>query len=538
MALPSNPNQGSGLPQRPNLPQRPVTPPNNNNGALPDVPPRSSLGQGASELAKVIRETSSALPPTGDLTTNDRLSQYDFGAQKVTSPSRNTYDDEDPFESIAPSQAILDDEEPIFQSQASAPDREDAQERTPRQQQAAQEFEKTQKVRGRKVKEVKPQSGKLDKKGQNTFIDEDKKKLKPFGGKKSLKASDLDPRKNIRQQAMVVQTVAIVLLVAIVGFGAYNAIVPRPTLTTGDVVKTIQQTVSMTNFPLQQGEGFAKDFMKSYLELGSNPTAQAVLNYYYSGRMVSGSENYPNRYNSKGYAQTILYGPTVYGSQYLTDQSGNYTIGALVQPENVNTANKVDPNATPTPEPTSSTAPSSVPDGSTAVWQFFSVNVYYDSATLQFAITPDSPTLIPKSQNLASSNAPKQADIGTGKLIDKQESVKATVQGFMEGYRTSTPSDHIRLDQYLKAKPIPELLNGLGSAYTFANKGVDGAVTYMAYATDTSEVKVLVKVVWEYDYTTDVTSTYNSQYIMTLEPSSNGFAVTKFAPYYYTPKLK
>lgn len=530
MALPSNHNQGGGLPQRPSMPQRPVTPPSNN-GGLPDMPVRPSAGQGTSELAKALRESSNALPPAGDLTSNDRLGQYDFGSQQVANPNKNIYDDEDPFDALPPAQAVVDDEEDATPApRVEAQIQSGAQERTARQQKAAKEFEDSQSGRKRKSKAVKPQAGELDKKGQNVFVDGDKKKLKPFGGKKSLKTSDLDPRKNIRQQAKAVQAIVIILLIAVVLVGLYNALVPKPTLTTNDVVKTVQQTVAMTNFPIQEGEGFAKDFMKAYWEMGTDPAAQTVLNYYYSGRMVAGSQNYPNRNVSKGYGQTLLYGPTVYKTQYLTDQSANYTIGALVQPEDLGLVGQVDANGNPV-QP-------AVPDGSTAEWQFFSVNVYYDPATLQFSITPDSPTLVPRTQAMPSTSTPQQAIIGTGKAIDDQNSVKATVQGFMEGYRTSSPSDHIRLDQYLKAKPSPELLNGLGGVYQFANKGVDGAVTYVAYGTDTKDVKVLVKVVWEYDYTAGVTTTYNSQYIMTLEPDSNGFAVTKFAPYYYTPKAK
>lgn len=534
MALPSGPNQGNGLPQRPNLPQRPVAPTGGQGGGLPDLPQRSQLGQGANDLAKSLRESAAPLPPAGDLTSNDRLGNYDFEGQKVARPSQNTYDDVDPFESLAPSQAILDDEEPVRQQKYTPAPVEEPEEfepapRTNRQNRDAVEFNKRN---GRVSKEddpIKPQAGKLDRKGQNVHIDEDKKKLKPFGGKKSLKVADLDKRKNVRSQARTVQTVLILLLVAIVGFGAYNAIVPKATLTTDDVRETVQQTVAMTDFPIEGGQGYAKDFMQAYFTMGTDPSAQTVLNYYYSGRMVPGTQNYPNRTNSKGYGQTILYGPTIYGSTYLTDSSANFTVGALIQPEDTTTG-QVDASGNP--------VTTSVPDGSTAEWQFFSVNVYYNAETQQYSVTPDSPTLVPKPQNLASSKAPEGAAVGTGEEIEDQAVVKATVQGFMEGYRTSTPEDHIRLDQYLKAEPGVELLNGLGSSYEFANEGVDGAVTYVAYATTTTEIKVLVKAVWEYQYTDTVTTTYNSQYIMTLEPSSTGYVVTKFAPYYYTPEVE
>lgn len=527
MALPSNPNQG-GLPQRPSLPQRPVVTPGNQGNGLPELPKRSPMGQGADDLAKSLRESSSSLPPAKDLTLNNRLGQYDFDAQKVARPNQNTYDDVDPFESLTPAEAVLDDDEPVKNSSTSSVAQPVDDTRSRRQQQAAQEFEKKQ-GGGKKEKAYKPQAGKLDKKGQNVHIDEATKKLKPFGGKKSLKVADFDPRKNLRQKARTFQFVSMGLIGVIIALGVYNAVVPKPTLSTNDVIKTVQETVSITNFPIESGQGFAKDFMQAYFTMGTDPSAQTVLNYYYSGRMVAGTQNYPNRYNTSGYGQTILYGPTIYGAQYLTDESANFTIGALIQPEDT-TAGQVDSNGNP--------VTTSVPDGSTAEWQFFSVNVYYDAETLQFAVTPDSPTLIPKPQSLSSTGTPDPSPIGTDEEIEDPTAVKATVQGFMEGYRTSTPEDHIRLDQYLNAEPAVELLNGLGGAYEFANEGVDGAVTYVAYMTATTEIKVLVKVVWEYQYTDTATTTYNSQYIMTLDPSSTGYVVTKFAPYYYTPEAK
>jgi len=535
MALPSNPNQGSGLPQRP---QRPGVTPGGQGGGLPDLPQRSSIGQSASDLASSLRESAAPLPPAGDLSSNQRLGQYDFDGQRVARPAQNPYDDEDIFESIAPSEAVAEDEVPARRPQyTQAPEPTPASDldfdempdnnRTRRQTQATSEFTK----RNGKIDDddpIKPQAGKLDKKGQNVHIDKEKKKIKPFGGKKSLKVTDLDRRKNLRSKARAVQWTIVGGIILIVGIGAYNALVPQPTLTTDDVRATVQQTVQQTDFPIEGGQGFAKDFMQSYLTMGTDPASTAVLNYYYNGRMVPGTANYPNRVNAKGYGQTLVYGPTIYGATYLTDESANFTVGALVQPQDT-TGGQVDASGNP--------ASTAVNDGSTAEWQFFSVNVYYDPDTLQYAVTPDSPTLIPKPQNLSSAKVPDGAAIGSGEEIENQEDVKATVQGFMEGYRTSTPEDHIRLDQYLKADPGPELLNGLGSAYEFGNEGVDGALTYVAYTTPTNELKVLVKVVWQYNFTDTVNTTYNSQYVMTLEPSSTGYVVTKFAPYYYTPDV-
>jgi hypothetical protein len=536
MALPRNPNQGGRPPQRP---QGPSGNSAGQGGGMPDLSDhRSSLGQSASDLASSLRQSANSSPPAGDLTSNDRLGQYDFEAQRVARPTQNTYDDVDPFESLEPADAFQEDEQERPQPRYTPAAQESSDEvldnpRTRRQTQAADQFAR-QNGRSGSDDRIKPQAGRLDKKGQNTHIDEEQKKLKPFGGKKSLKVADLDRRKNLRSKARAFQFGVIGLLGAVILVGGYNALVPKPTLTANDVRETVQQTVKQTDFPIEGGRGFAVDFMQSYLTLGTDANASAVLNYYYNGRMVTGNASYPNRANNQGYGQDLVYGPTVYGATYLTDNSANYTIGALIQPRDTS-APELDVNG----EPVVTTAPdgSTTADGAvTAEWQFFSVNVYYDPETLAYAITPESPTLVPKPQNISSAKVPEGAALGTGEELEDQDSVKATVLGFMEGYRTSTPEDHIRLDQYLVAKPAPELLNGLGETYEFGNEGVDGAVTYTAYMTATNEIKTLVNVVWQYDLTDEVNTTYKSQYVMTLEPSSTGFVVTKFAPYLYTPE--
>lgn len=529
MALPSNPNLGRGLPQRPVGPPQSNQPPQES--AMPDLS-GDSLRSDPSEQIRQLRERVAEQRPEFAREAGERHQEYDFGSQGLPQAQRELsrqtpeLEDDEPFSSIEPSRAFdEEDEEPQpIQRITNRPVPEPIEE--PEPEQAPVRSKK------RSRKPDKPQAGELDAKGQNLHIDRKSKKLTPFGGKKSLKVSDFDKRKDTRSKARLVQTVMLVGLILVVLIGAYNAIVPKKTLTANDVRATVQETVQQTDFPIEGGEGFATDFIQAYLTLGDDPTSSEVLNYYYTGRMVSGEESFPNRQNGQGYSQKLLYGPTIYGKQYLTDSSANYTVGALVQPEDKSGGKTSDSDDT-SDSTTDSTDEDTAPvDKSTAKWQFFSVNVYYDAKTQQYSVTPDSPTLMPTPANLPSSKVPDATPLGTGDEIEDQDVVKSAVQGFMEGYRTSTSEDHIRIDPYVIKDAGPDLLTGLGGVYEFSN-GVDNAVTYTAFKTDNSEIKVLIKVAWEYKFTNTVNTTYSSQYVMTLEPASGKYLVSKFAPYYY-----
>lgn len=362
---------------------------------------------------------------------------------------------------------------------------------------------------------------------QPVEIDPKSKKLLPFGGtkKKTLRVNNLEPRRNLRREQTIARY-AVLGLAAIVAVAAVKtAVFPPESLSKTEVAQIAQQTTGFSNFPVESGRGFATDFMRAYLTIDPNSPSSDVLNYYYTGAMESkssgsSSSSKSNRTATGSYNQNIIYGPTVYSARGITDNSGSYTIGALVQPKTV-TNNGSGETTDADPQ-----------------WMFFNVNVYYDDASQSFAITPESPSVIPATQVKSPDEIPAPAPLGTGKASDElKDDTSSTVNGFIQGYMTSTPADHSALDQYIVSNPDASLRKGLGGKYQLSKSS--NAIDYEAFPVeDTNEVKVRVNVMWvaspDGSAKSESRAQFTSTYIMTLERQGDGrYLVSKFAPEYY-----
>lgn len=458
--------------------------------------------------------------------------ETDFSGREVnvkknikSSPNKiqNPYDEEDPFSEV-PIEEQFDDDDEDFENvdwddepdetpvPEPVPEPEPEPVRIPksRTRKASQEqsAEKTSRKKRKASKESEP---------MDEFIDEKNKKLKPFGRRK-VKVKEFDNRKNLRTRATIVQWTVITLIAILIGLGVKNAVFPPNSLSENDVSAIAAETVGMTDFPLEEGKGFAQDFIKAYLTT-SDDVSSTVLNYYYSGSMSNGGDvTASNRTISSGYKQSILYGPTVYKQEALTDYSASYTVGALVR------ANAEDSDGTKV-------------QGDPR-WMFFNVNVFYNSKQDNFTITPDSPTIIPATEVGQLSEVPSAAQLGNGDTDqDLTPALSSVVYGFLKGYAETTPTDHSGLDQYIVSNPDPTLLKGLAGQYQF-NGDVSNAAQYEAFLTDDpATVKVAVTVNWLNtlgSQDSNLQATYTSSYVMTLVKQSNGkYLVSKFAPQYY-----
>lgn len=570
--LPGSPNQGGGLPQLPGggLPQRPQAPrlPGPPQRPRPSQPPANPQQAANAALRDALKGQTN---PTGaDVSQNDRLGQYDFDAQRPQSEDLNqgfvnTFDDEPAF----------DPEE----------ERRVAEARAHQEAQLAQRFDRSmdRKKPAGKIKNnaLKPAAGELDAKGQNVFIDKKNKKLEPFGGKKSaLKQSDVDRRKNMRQASRAVSTVVILLLVAILGFGVKNAFWPPQSLSPQDVQQIVYNTTGTSAFPIERGRVFAETFMSAYMNFDPNGGAEAaVLNYYTTGKLITdGNINYEGFTISKNYKQTVVQGPVTYESLPVGPNSALYTIGALVEIENVTGGANVTPppDPAPTPEPTqepntegegtegsegteggeesaestaqtpatpeepvvSNTRPNTA-SGTKLMWQFFSVNVYYDDETNAFAIV-GTPALVPTPATVARGDIPADIPAGTGKPVESAvlEKLKPTIYGFLEAYRVSSKTDTAKLMPFLPDEPPAALLQGLNGEFDFKSGAADDrSVVINAYQTDIpTQWKISATVTWTQTLG-DAKADYVSTYIMTIDQVASGYDVVKFVPTIYTPKI-
>lgn len=583
MAIPGGPNQGGGLPNRPGLPQRPGA------GNLPKLPvpqtpakreeSNSSPQQAANAALRDALMGGNELPSVSDVSQNDRLSQYDFDGQRS---QRSEFSQQ----SLEDLEKSSDEPEEITAEEA----RRLEEARIRKEKETADRFERSMadKTPTGKIKNnvLKPQSGELDRKGQNAFIDKNGKKLKPFGGKKSaMKQSDVDSRKNLRQTAKAVQIVVIGLLILVLGFGVKNAFFPPQSLTQADVQSIVYNTTGSSAFPLERGKVFAESFMSAYMNYdpaGGNSTA--VLQYFTIGKLVPKDLSYPGLSSSKNYQQTMIYGPLTYQSQPAGNNSAIYTIGALVQVSN--TTGTTDTPATETSTPTTPTSPdtstggttnadgtapntdagaspdstaggSGTPDASSSsdqgvtpgtqattasgdklMWQFFAVNVYYDTKADSFAIA-GWPNLVPTPSAMKSSDVPADIPPGTGTAASPEvlDAIRPTIYGFLEAYRVSSGDNYDKLLPYLANKPTPDLLKGLNSEYVFKSGAADdNSVVINTYTTDIpTEWKASLTVTWTQNVG-DAKADFMSTYIMTIDKVADGYRVVKFAPTVYTPK--
>lgn len=525
----ANPNVGSGQESRPNTQQ-----PRPNNQPTREKP------------AVGLNRPSVGLPSIDTSGLPSHTSEYSFGEnprqarirQPQSGPVHNPYDEDD--ETFTP---LSIDDQLEYESTEDIADREarersEAREREIEKRQArereerrirdeeelaaarAREDEKSQAEAEQKSSKKKSKKNKKEEEPE-VYIDEKNLKLNTFGGNKKLKVNDLDNRKNLRQRAKVVQYVALGLVAAIAIFAGKNAFFPAESLSPEDVQTIVAGTTGTTGFPLNSGEGFAKDFMKAYLTVNGDVTSKQALGYYYTGSLTSADS--PNRSISQNFRQEIMFGPTVYSSQGLTDHSARYTVGALV--------NTVDSNGSPPA------------DGSGSKWEFFNVNVYYDKVNGSFSITPDSPTVIPSVEVGDPSKVPAATPLGEDKVpADVATEIQSVVHGFIKGYAVTSPIDHSTIAQYIVSDADEPLKKGLNGSYVLAGSEKD-AITYNAYLTaDPNLIKVGVTVNWRDQLGSPESNTkleYKSNYVMTLEKQTNGkYLVSKFAPKYYAADLE
>lgn len=163
------------------------------------------------------------------------------------------------------------------------------------------------------------------------------------------------------------------------------------------------------------------------------------------------------------------------------------------------------------------------------------MNVYYNSTSDQMFITKDSPSIIPNLGMGDVASLPDEVQVGNGSTDDGlKNSVQSTVYGFVQGYSTSSPSNHSSIDQYVIQNAPTSLLTGLNGSFALAGTP-DQAITYTPYYTsDPSIVKVDTQVIWKDTSASGSDVEYTSDYIIAMQKQADGkWLVGKFAPKYY-----
>lgn len=395
------------------------------------------------------------------------------------------------------------------------------------------------KNKGRGFFNTSDKKRKKDKKGADVYVDEKSGKLEPYA-KRKIKVSEFDQRKNRQKKATYIQWSVLALATVLVGMGVKNAVVPPATLSEEEVQGISMAVVGETAFPQERAAVVAENFVQTYLAVGNGDVSSDALSFFYTGAL-SGEfdpEN-PSRNNASNsgnstingsFNQRIVVQPSVYESTSIDDNTGFFTVGALVKPG----AYVEEDEQGRVPETT----------GDDARWMFFNVNIYYDDEKDKIYVTPDSPTLVPDKAVGGSADAPDMAPLGNGTEVEDSvlQEISTVIYGYVRGYANSTKDNFSEVEQYLSRSAEDKTKDGLGGEYELAGSA-ENAIVYEAYQTDNpNEIKVHVQVSWLNKIslegnTEELASVqYRSNYVATLVKDNEGkwevqnFDSLKFVP--------
>lgn len=547
MNLPQNGRPGGGIP---------IDRLFSNGGANQNRPQQkpsvnNSQSQGRSNLASKMNGANKPVSHSVDTSAPKGLSPLqDFSDEMFTDleVDKDSYDDivnqeeDNPFEHIPMGDfSFLDDDKddfenvseqevtskPVHTSHDSGSVKPNGQREVAREPKSPEQKTTVSRVRGDTripVSKVKQEEF------SDSFVDKENVKLKPFG--KKVKVGDFDSRNNLESKRKFYRGLFIFGLVAVIGFGAYQTFFPKNILSPNEVEQIAMTSVGETAFPKVRGEGFAVSFIDTLINYSGEDVDRAhrsvALSYFY-GRLdnartgESGSEFVNFNGNFK---QNVVHGPVIVSSRSLTDNAGSFQVGVLMRTSNLSNAEN-----------------KSLSDKAEEElrWTVFNVNVYYNAETDSLAIAPGSPTLLPANNVVANSEVPKAQPLGTD-FDDYPESIKATVHGFLNGYRTSSKSDWERIRQYIGSDADESLKNGLNSRFDFIEKDnpASSIKSFEVFATDETHnvLKVDLTVEWVIPGENSNIG-FPSRYVVTLEKvSGNDYRVTKFAPYYWVESIE
>lgn len=357
---------------------------------------------------------------------------------------------------------------------------------------------------------------------EDKFIDKKKKRLIPFGGKKSkgkrfVKSSDFDDRKNKLAKTKVIQFSILAVVVVLFLLGLKNTFLPSHVYTGDQIRQFAAEGAGQTGFPEERGAAYVESFMESYLTIDrTKPELVRTLNYFYgeAGAATSNTSKFNMSWGPEA-KQHVIIPPKVFEVELLTEYSAQYKVSAYVSNTDGEVVDGVEP---------------------VGRWLSFSVNVYKDVKTDSLVITPDSPSLIPAYRIAEQIVVPERAPFGNGTVNrDIVPALTPTINGFIEAYAKSSVASHESILQYIDDKNDINLYDGFGGAVEL-NGAPSEAIKKVVYDNDDGVYRVDVTVKW-----IDTAATqggnkieYTSRYIMRVKPIEDGkYSVSSFVPYTY-----
>lgn len=355
---------------------------------------------------------------------------------------------------------------------------------------------------------------------EDKFIDKKKKRLLPFGGKKSkrkVKSSDFDARKNILAKTKYIRAGAMLTVMLLFVFGIKNTFFPSHVYSDSEIREFAREGAGQTLFPKERGRAFVEGFMQTYLTLDrTRPELEDSLSHFY-GKDSFAEVGYDRMNITPGLnvKQNVLIGPSVFDVELLTDYSALYKVSAFV----------------------TDTDGDAIKDGvTTGRWVSFAINVYHNEDTGGLAITPDSPSIIPTYEISEQELVPERADFGNGKINeDIGPSINPTINGFVQAYADSSVESHEPILQYIEDKNDISLYDGFDGSVKL-NGEPSEAIQRVIYDSDDGIYRVVLTVNWIDTKTPEGEKglQYQGKYVMRVKPDEAGkYSVSSFVPYTY-----
>lgn len=356
---------------------------------------------------------------------------------------------------------------------------------------------------------------------KSKFIDKEKKKIIPFGGKKSkkklVKSSDFDDRKNKLAKTKIIQFSILSVIFILFLLGLKNTFLPSHVYTSDQIKQFAAEGAGQTGFPSERGEAYVESFMEIYLTLDrTRGDLLDMLGHFYGEDRINNStySGLNMKWNSQS-KQDIIIPPKVFEVNLLTPYSAQYKVSAFVSNTDGETI---------------------AGNESAGRWVSFSVNVYHDNKTDALVITPDSPSIIPSYKIAKQTVVPQRYPLGNGTVNKEIEpALTPTINGFIEAFAKSSLESHESIVQYIDDKSNVSLTNGFGGSVKL-NGSPANAIKKVIYNGDDGIYRVDVTVNWIDNAASGGENQveYTSRYIMRVVPIANGkYAVSSFVPYTY-----
>jgi hypothetical protein len=323
---------------------------------------------------------------------------------------------------------------------------------------------------------------------------------------------------------------AILVIIALVGHTFLYLTTPKPP-TKEEIQSYAREAVGVTGYNKEAGAEIATGYVKAYLSLKTDETAEKQLAMYLTGDALSSSDLNLGSANIRSYtsnaAQQVVGTPQVTRiTMHKNPALATYRVTALVKPSATGTGTSI-----------KDASKNNANQASELKQITMAVTVAFNESNSTYYIATPHPAILPSPIMGKSSTLIPSTSV-TGTKIQNTADTDSVINGFFKAYVTATPEKRGDLAQYVLDTKTLTLANaGLGGKFTINTNDI----SYELYRQEdgTLIAKVNLTLVDELGGSTDSDTsestkqsiTYPVTYQVTLAKQNNGkYLVTDLMP--------